>query len=135
MLRGPNHVFERVNNRYVELIGGRDVVGRTVREALPEIEGQGYFELLDQVYRSGKPHVAVDARVKLRNPSNPTERVLQFVYQPMIDADGTVSGVIVQGIDMTEQRQAEAGIARIMAKSERQRRMYETALSNTADFV
>jgi PAS domain S-box-containing protein len=135
VLRGPNHVFERVNDRYVELVGGRDVVSRPVREALPEVEGQGYFELLDQVYRTGKAHVAVDARVNLRNPSSPTERVLQFVYQPMLDADGTVSGVIVQGIDTTERWQAETGLARLTAESDWQRRMYETALSNTADFV
>lgn len=135
VLRGPQHVFERVNDRYVELIGGRDVVGRSVRDALPEVEGQGYFELLDQVYLTGKPHVAVDARIHLRNPAAPTERILQFVYQPMLEADGTVSGVIAQGIDLTEQRQTEAGLARVTAESEWQRRMYETALSNTADFI
>jgi len=135
VLRGPQHVFERVNDRYVELIGGRDVVGRPVREALPEVEAQGYFELLDQVYRTGIPHLAADARVLLHNPSAATERILQFVYQPMIDADGTVSGVLVQGIDLTERRRAESEFARISAESERQRRMYETVLSNTVDFL
>jgi PAS domain S-box-containing protein len=135
VLRGPQHVFERVNERYVDLIGGRKVVGLPVRVALPEVEGQGYPELLDQVYRTGQPHVAVDARVTLLNPAGTTERVLQFVYQPMLDELGSVSGILVQGIDLTEQRQAEAGLARVTAESERQRRMYETALSNTVDFV
>jgi PAS domain S-box-containing protein len=135
VLRGPDHVFERVNDRYVELIGGRDVVGLPVRKALPEIEGQGYFELLDQVYQTGEPHVGVDARVKLVYPTESREHILQFVYQPMLDINGVVSGVIVQGIDMSEQRQAEAGFARVTAEAEWQRRMYETVLSNTADFV
>jgi PAS domain S-box-containing protein len=133
VLRGPQHIFERVNDRYVELIGGRNVIGLSVRQALPELEG--YFELLDEVYRTGKPHVTVDAQVTLQNPAAPTERLLHFVYQPMLDARGAVSGVIVQGIDMTGQRRAEAGLARIMAESGRQQRMYETALSNTADFI
>ena len=135
VLRGPRHIFERVNDRYVELIGGRDVVGRPVREAFPEVEGKGYFELLDHVYRTGKAQAVSGASLSLLNPSGPTERVLDFVYQPMIDADGAVSGVIVQGVDLTERRSAEARLARVTAESEWQRRMYETALSNTADFV
>ncbi|WP_254511465.1 PAS domain-containing hybrid sensor histidine kinase/response regulator [Anatilimnocola floriformis] len=135
VLRGPDHVFERVNEHYTKLIGGREVVGKPVREALPEIAGQGYFELLDQVFQSGQPKVVVDARVRLQNPGAPTERVLQFVYQPMLDLKGSVSGVIVQGIDLTEQRLAEAELARVTAASEWQRQMYETALSNTADFI
>ncbi len=146
VLRGPNHVFERVNERYVEIVGGRDVVGKPAREALPEVEGQGYFELLDQVYRSGQPHVAADAKITLRNPTGESHRVLQFVYQPMFAVDGSVSGVIAQGIDLTEQRQAEEGLARVteesewqlsqlMIESEQRRRLYETILSNTPDFV
>lgn len=135
VLRGPDHIFERVNDRYTELIGGRDVLGLPVRQALPEVEGQGYFELLDQVYRHGKPYVAAEAHVALQNPTSATERILQFVYQPMFDADGAVTGVIVQGIDTTEQHAAEARLARLTEESEWQRRMYETVLSNTADFV
>lgn len=135
VLRGPEHIFERVNDRYIKLIGGRDVVGLPVRQALPEVEGQGYFELLDEVYQTGKPHVAVDARLTMVSPTESREHILQFVYQPMLDVDGIVSGVIVQGIDMTDQRQAEAGFARVTAEAEWQRRMFETVLSNTADFV
>jgi PAS domain S-box-containing protein len=87
------------------------------------------------VYQTGQPHVAVDARVTLVHSQDSREHVLQFVYQPMLDLNGVVSGVIVQGIDMTEQRQAEAGFARVTAEAEWQRRMFETVLSNTADFV
>lgn len=135
VMRGPQHVFERVNDRYIELIGGRDVVGKPVREALPEIEGQGYLELLDQVYQKGTTHIAADARVRLRNPSAELERVLQFVYQPMFEADGTVSGVIVQGIDLTEKRLAEDQLAQLTAESELRKRVYEAILSNTPDLA
>src|SRR5687768_8216396 len=50
VLRGPDHVFEALNERYVQLIGRRDVIGKRVRDALPEVAGQGFFELLDRVY-------------------------------------------------------------------------------------
>lgn len=135
VLRGPQHIFERVNDRYRELIGGRQVIGLPVREALPEIEGQGYFELLDHVFQTGTPQSRDDARVIMGDPPFTRERILQFVYQPMLDADGTVSGVIVQGLDMTEQRMAEANLVRVTQESERRKRLYETILSNTPDLA
>ena len=54
VVRGPDHVFEMVNQSYQKLVGRRDLIGKPVREAVPEVEGQGLFELLDKVYRSGE---------------------------------------------------------------------------------
>ena len=66
VLRGPDHVFEITNDSYLELIGRRELIGKAAREALPEVTGQGFFELLDQVYQSGEPFVghAVPLRVQ-----------------------------------------------------------------------
>src|ERR1700712_2111969 len=57
VLRGPHHVFELTNAAYRLLLGNRDLIGKPIREAVPEVEGQGYFELLDHVFRTGKTHV------------------------------------------------------------------------------
>jgi PAS domain S-box-containing protein len=136
VLRGPDQVFERVNDRYIQLVGGRELIGRTVRAALPEVTGQGFFEILDQAYRTGEPFVGTDVRVALRRGSGPMEeRILEFVYQPMRDTEGTVSGILVHGIDLTDRKRAEADLARMTAESDRRRRLYETALSNTPDLV
>ena len=135
VLRGPEHVFEQVNDRYLELIGRRSVIGLPVRQALPEIEGQGYYELLDKVYSTGQAHTATNANVVLQSDSGQQTRILEFAYQPMFDIDGKVSGVLCQGIDQTERMQAEERVRMLSAESSRQRRIYETALSNTADFV
>jgi PAS domain S-box-containing protein len=110
VLSGPDHVFERVNDRYLELIGGRTVVGLPVRQALPEIEGQGYFEMLRQVYRTGEPYTGIDQKVILNRDQGLEERVLDFVYQPIRDPGGIVTGVLVQGIDTTERKRAEAAL-------------------------
>src|SRR4051794_27203836 len=48
-LRGPDLVFELANPMFEQLVGFRGILGKPVRQALPEIEGQGFFELLDQV--------------------------------------------------------------------------------------
>jgi PAS domain S-box-containing protein len=108
VLRGPEHVFELVNPPYMLLIGGRDVKGLKVREALPEVEGQGYFEMLDKVYQTGEPHIGREMKVMLgRGQAGAMEEsFINFVYQPIYEADRSVSGVFVHGIDVTVQVRA-----------------------------
>ena len=104
VLRGPEHCFELTNPAYLRLIAQRDVIGMPVRAALPELEGQGFFELLDTVYRTGETHSGRAARVSLvAEPGTELEeRVVDFIYQPMRGADGKVNGIFVEGVDVTE---------------------------------
>ena len=108
-LGGPEHRYELVNPPYHELIGHRDVVGKTVKEAVPEAEEQGFIELLDRVYQTGEPFVGHGMPIHCwtENRSDLELRYLDFVYQPRHDADGNISGIIVLGIDVTENRRAE----------------------------
>jgi PAS domain S-box-containing protein len=110
VLRGSDHVFELTNENYQKLIGFRDVIGKPVREALPEIEGQGYLELLDRVLRTGEPYVGDTMPVRIRATGNgaPRQRHLNFVYQAITEPDGTRSGVFVHGVDVTEVIEARA---------------------------
>jgi PAS domain S-box-containing protein len=111
-LRGPEHRFELVNSRYIQVVGHRDVVGRTVWEALPEVRQQGFLELLDDVYRTSRPYVGQSVPISLqRTPGAPPEmRMLDFVYQPMREPDGTISGIFVEGIDVTSAHDAVAAL-------------------------
>jgi signal transduction histidine kinase len=115
VLRGPEHVFELVNHAYLQMVGHRDMFGKPAREAVPEAAGQGFFELLDNVYASGEPFVGRGASIRLqREPgSEPVERIVDFVYQPIVEADGSVSGIFVEGSDVTEQRAAQNELARL----------------------
>ncbi|HTC73968.1 MAG TPA: PAS domain-containing protein [Edaphobacter sp.] len=112
VLRGPEYIFEMINPLYQELIGQRPVIGKSIREALPEAEGQGFIALLDEVYLSGKPFVGRRTPIHLaRTASQPLEeRFLDFVYQPRREADGTISGIIVLGVDVTESKRAELAL-------------------------
>ena len=112
LLRGPEHRFERVNPGYVQLIGHRDVVGRSVGEALPEAVSQGFVELLDQVFATGEPFVANGVRFEVQpTPGGPVrERFLDFVYQPIRDASGVITGIFVEGADVTERTLAAAAL-------------------------
>ncbi|TRX76880.1 response regulator [Pseudomonas mangiferae] len=115
VLRGPEHVFELTNDAYLDLVGHPIQIGQTVREALPEIAGQGFFERLDEVYRSGQVYVGRNVPIVLtRQPGGmPETRYLHFIYQPILDADGSVSGIFVEGNDLTEQINAEAALKRL----------------------
>ncbi len=108
ILGGPEHVFEFANPNYFTLIGGRAVLGKSVRDALPDVAAQGFVELLDEVYRSGEPHVGVATPVFLEHGPNEgrERRYLDFVYQPVHDAAGAVTGIFVNGYDVTERVRA-----------------------------
>jgi two-component sensor histidine kinase len=109
VMTGPNHVFSFVNDAYSEFVGGRDVVGMTVREALPDLESQGFFEMLDTVFATGKPKMESGARVMLTNIAGgaPVEAYLDFSFQPLFDSDGKPSGIFVQATDRTVHVKAE----------------------------
>lgn len=109
VLRQPDHVFELVNASYQRLVGDRALIGRPLAEALPEVADQGFVELLDRVVATGEPYRGENVPVHLHHPGSNTveSRVLDFVYQPIADRDGRVSGVFIEGADVTDrQRQA-----------------------------
>ncbi|HEX8603772.1 MAG TPA: PAS domain-containing protein, partial [Pseudoduganella sp.] len=90
VLRGPDHVFDIANDGYCRFIGREDSIGKAVREALPELEGQGFYELLDQVYATGQPYIGNELPIMLqREPDGALEeRFVSFIYQPTFDHRG-----------------------------------------------
>ncbi len=126
LLRGKDHVIELVNPGYQKLIGQRSVVGRTVADALPDAVAQGYLTILDQVYSTGKPHSAAAAKYAVQSsPDGPIDvRYLDYVYQPITECDGAVSGVLVQGVDVTSRAAGDDALAFNLARLD-----YATRLS------
>ncbi len=116
-VRGPHHVFEIANHAYYQVVGHREIIGRPVREALPEVAGQGLLERLDEVYRTGTAHVGRGERVLVeRSPGGPLDELyLDVVYQPIVDERGSI-GVFVQGHDITGQRRLEAELQSLLLR-------------------
>lgn len=113
MLRGPSHVLERVNPGFMRLIGEREVLGKRISDALPDVVEQGFLTLLDTVYLTGEPCVGENTRyVAQTSPDQPAyEHFVDFVFQPIRDAEGTIAGIFIQGADVTEQVIARDAVA------------------------
>jgi PAS domain S-box-containing protein len=110
ILMGPRHVFELANEAYYQLVGHREIIGKTVWEALPEVAGQGFEAFLDSVYTTGVPWATRGMPVAVQPVRNGpiVQRYVDLVYQPYRDAHGTTIGIFAQGYDVTDAVEAQA---------------------------
>ena len=129
VLRGPTHVFEMANDAYYKLVGDRDIVGKPVRDALPEVRGQGFIDLLDKVRETGEPFIGREVAVTLARSGQAAadERYVNFVYQRMRGFGDFEDGVLAHGSDVTEQVLARREVEHLLAESELTREALETA--------
>ena len=120
VLSGPEHTFEIVNEAYYQLVGYRDILGKPALIALPELAGQGLRELLDTAYQTGEPIVLRERRITLqRTRGGPSEdRYVDLLYQPILGADGQVTGVFAQGNDVTAAYQTKCELSEKIAQLE-----------------
>jgi PAS domain S-box-containing protein len=111
VMSGPEHVIEMANQRYLELAGGRALANLAVRTALPELAGQGFVDVLDRVYGSGEAIEGRNVRLLLQGHGEDAhtglqEHFLDFVCMALRDPDGSISGVLLHGVDVTERTRA-----------------------------
>ena len=104
-LRGKNHIFEMVNIAYYQLVGHRDIIGKAVIEAIPEVEEQGFIAILDDVLATGQPYIGTEVKIRLqRVPDGVSEeRYVNFVYEPIKNIQGERTGIVAHGYDVTDQ--------------------------------
>jgi PAS domain S-box-containing protein len=123
VLRGKSHVFELVNEAYYQLLGHRDLIGKPVWQALPEVAGQGFEELLNGVFETGEPFVGRGLKMSVqKEPGGPiTETYIDLLYQPIFDASGAVTGIFAQGHDVTETHRAYEELAEKVKQLEQSR--------------
>jgi len=104
ILKGTNHVYEMANNSYLELINKRNIIGKSVKELLPESEDQGLNEILDKVYKTGSAFSAKEMLIKFDKEGKGTilEIYMDVLLQPHIEINGNIDGVFFFIIDVTE---------------------------------
>ncbi|HZU32939.1 MAG TPA: ATP-binding protein [Candidatus Angelobacter sp.] len=127
-LSGPEHRWTYVNDLYVRVTGRQspaDFLGKPIRESLPELEGQVFLGLLDQVYETGEPFIGREMKVTLKRLSEGQlqDAYFNFVYQPIKAADDSVDGILVHAVEVTDEVMARRKIER----SEERLRLAQTA--------
>jgi two-component sensor histidine kinase len=103
ILKGPKHRFTYANEAYRQLIGDRKLVGHTIREALPELEGQGFFDLLDKVYETGTLYKGSEMPFVVQNDDEQITYYHNFIYKPLLDKEDNCTGIFVEAVDITKQ--------------------------------
>jgi PAS domain S-box-containing protein len=109
VMRGPEHIYEFVNEALYALVGHRQLLGKPVAVALPEAKDQGYVDLLNRVYETGEPFIGKDLPAAFeREKGGPLERrYVDFAYQPLREADGSITGIFLHGVDTTDRLKNE----------------------------
>ncbi|SFD22929.1 PAS/PAC sensor signal transduction histidine kinase [Chitinophaga sp. CF118] len=105
VLSGPDHIYELANKIYMQTFGvTRQIIGKTIKEVLPELEAQGIYKLLDEVYNTGEPIIGYEQEIELdRSRTGIPESVyLNFIYQPIRDHAGNISQILIHAIDVTQ---------------------------------
>ena len=117
MSSGPDHRLDLTNNSFDELCGRGSLVGKTIRQAVPELEGQGVFEVLDHVYAKGEPFVGEETPITLKTASGELQqRFINFVCTPVKEEDESVIGIFVEGFDVTEARRSRKEVQRLQSE-------------------
>ncbi|QHV99730.1 PAS domain S-box protein [Spirosoma endbachense] len=110
LISEDNLTFRMANPFYGDLVGRQpsQLVGKPLLEALPELVGQGFDGLLQEVIATGAPYIAKEVAVDLVRNNQLETIYLDLTYQPRHEADrnsgvARVSGVLVVVTDVTQQ--------------------------------
>jgi PAS domain S-box-containing protein len=138
VMSGPDHIYTTVSPLYARTPGlGRPLIGRSMREAFPEVAATGYIEAMDRVYRTGIPFAATERQVMLARPGDGAleEHFFNIGFQPLRDSQGRVYAVASVAYDVTDHVRArrEADLARVDA--DRQRHAAQAANMAKSEFL
>lgn len=121
ILKGPDHIFDLCNPLYMQLVGPhRNIIGKSVAEALPEAVEQGFLTLLNKVYTTGEPFIGNKIPVKVdKEETGELELAyINFLYQPYKDEQGEVQGIFVHGVDVTEHVNNQMEIEKLLKQKD-----------------
>jgi PAS domain S-box-containing protein len=137
ILRGKNHVFEMANTAYYQLVGHRDIIGKAVNEAIPEVKGQGFIEILDTVLATGQPFIGAEMILGLQRMPDGIieERYVDFVYEPIKNINDEITGIVAHGYDVTDKVVARQKIELLALQIEQQAKLFDITLTAIKDFV
>jgi PAS domain S-box-containing protein len=107
IFEGPEQQFTLANSAYEKIINRKaeDLIGKSLREVLPELKGTGTFELYDNILKTGEPFIVSEyaALADAKNDGVLRQMYLNLSMEPLKNDEGKVYGVLTMTIDITEQ--------------------------------
>lgn len=102
---GPEHIVELANPTLCAILGRSEdeLFGQPIFKVMPESAGRGIENLLSSVLETGKHHFALEQPVPIVREGREQTCYFNFVYEPLYEIDGSISGVILVAIDVTSQ--------------------------------
>jgi PAS domain S-box-containing protein len=133
LIRASDQVYILANPMYSKLHGERVLLGRNIREANPDLQGQGFFEVIGRVIRTGQPFVGKEVRVTIQNPAAPYSGYFNLVVQPLFTSGNQVDAVLLFAVEVTELVQSRAKLQTIneeLTRTNQELRQTNTDLDN-----
>ncbi|MDZ7680461.1 MAG: histidine kinase dimerization/phosphoacceptor domain -containing protein [Fodinibius sp.] len=105
LLEGREMTFVIANKAYEQVVGQEDIVGKRVDEVIPEVEEQGYIDILKEVYDTGEPYLGQEEAIYFDKDDKTAQQeyIFNLLYEPLFDENGEVYGIFVEAVDYSEQ--------------------------------
>ncbi|SDB29966.1 PAS domain S-box-containing protein [Flavobacteriaceae bacterium MAR_2010_188] len=129
ILRGSEYMVEMANDAYLKLINKTqdEFVGKPLYATLPEVK-ESVNALLEDVFNTGLPYHGNEVPIPLNRFGKQEVFYFDFLYYPLKEEDGKISGIIATATEVTEKVEARKNI-------EERKRLYETITQNTPDLI
>jgi PAS domain S-box-containing protein len=110
VLSGPEHRIELANAGFLKLVGNGNVAGKSIDEVLPDGDAPEFLALLDHAFITGERVVRAEVRIAPAEAAGAgaAESFVDFVFQPITDGIGNITGIFVHGSDVTDRVYDEA---------------------------
>jgi signal transduction histidine kinase len=129
VLLGPELRFEVANPAYCEMVSGRDLIGRSLREVFPDLVEHASIAALEQAMRTGEPFRAAEMQIPRQRDGAVENRFFNFVVQPLVSHSSVIEGIVVVAIDVTDQVVARRRVDALRAAAEQASRAKDEFLS------
>ncbi|WP_181305226.1 PAS domain-containing protein [Rufibacter sp. XAAS-G3-1] len=115
VLKGADWMVDFATPQFKQLVGGRDTVGKPLRQALPELQSQGFFDIIEKVYATGEPHLGTETPAYLdrKGTGELDLGYFNFMYQPLFDEHQAVEGIIILIVEVTGQVKVQKEAAKL----------------------
>jgi PAS domain S-box-containing protein len=135
VFRGPDMIFEFAHRKAVEAVGGRELVGRRLRDAIPEFGSEGILDRLRHVYETGETVRLEELPVGIKEDGRERLTYWTSVYVPVRDDAGRVEGVMTFDLDVTAHVAAREALEKAMGENELARVELERANRAKDEFL